>query len=203
LLTQFEGKPGPHRIYRTSYKAFTMGGLVRETEVVEDSTSALVTTLKEGADFGPDEALQTFSVLFWGQRLNPFPDVDVVPIGTIGPKVPPGLTGDQYIRTFGRIPSFITWNPARVRYPNAAWPDGVFFKVMDEDAEMGSVMQLLRLQPGTSMPRWANTGATHFLVLQGAVDLNVPGQDIVHVGPMQYAFLPPGLAVEVANPRVR
>ncbi|MBK9166474.1 MAG: hypothetical protein IPM24_03300 [Bryobacterales bacterium] len=202
LVTQHEGLPGPHRIYRVDYKVLLIRGVVRETEVTEDSTAALATTLKRGANFGPDVALDTFQVLFWGPKAHPFPDVDLVPIGTIGPEVPPGLTGDEWIRTFGRVPSAIPWIPARRKFPGAGWPDGVDFKLIDRDDALGSTQQLVRLRRGARTPLIRIPGATHVYVLQGSVQFSAPGAETRAVGQQQYVFVPPDLAWGLSNPRV-
>ncbi|MBK9170597.1 MAG: hypothetical protein IPM24_24475 [Bryobacterales bacterium] len=201
LVTQFEGLPGPHRIFLVSYKTFIINGLVRETEFENvDYTAGALTTLKKDVNFGPDLALDTLEVLFWGND-SKFPAVEMVPLGVSGPAVPPGITGDELIFNLGRVPFFIPWKNMRRLEPGAGWGDGIDLKLVERDIEEGSTIHLLRLRPGARTPNFRIDGATHFFVLQGELRLTVPGAGEFVMPPKHYAFIPPGLAVQGANLR--
>ena len=191
------------RSFHRSYKTFITKGLVRETEGFTDFTEATGTTLAQGIDFGPDQGLEELNVLFWSNNSSNFPDFHIAAEGETGPNVPAGLTGNQYTTAIGYIPSFIPWDPLRRRYPTAGWPDGIEVKTMERDDTLGSTLQLVRLRAGASIPTFRINGATHFFVVQGSITLDVPGIGIVAMKAGEYAFLPFGMALAAANPRIR
>ena len=201
LVTQTEGLPGLHRLFLTTYKTFVIKGLVRETETGDDYPPGTGTTLKQGVDFGPDLALDTLQVLFWA-RTSTFPLVLPTPIGETGPAVPPGLTGDQYIKSLGFVPLFIPWENLRRVDPAGKWPEGVDRKLLDQDASVGSTIRLVRIRPGKTTPLFRIPAATHVFVLQGAVNLAVPGAGQFAMPQNRYAFLPPGLVFSLSNPKM-
>jgi quercetin dioxygenase-like cupin family protein len=200
VMTQYEGLPGPHRLFLVSFKTFIIRGFVRDTETDVDFPSASGTTLKDGANFGPDLALDDLQVLFWSRGLGPgWPPVQVTPIGQHGPAVPPGMTGNDYITSLGYVPLFVPWENMRRKYPTGGWSEGVDVKLLDRDDGLNSTVQLFRLRPGRRTPTFQIPAATHVYVLQGSVTLQVPGAGEFALVPNHYAFLPPGLTVRLLN----
>ena len=200
LVTQREGLPGPHRQFLTTYKTFIIKGVVRETETGDDYVAASGTTLKQGADFGPDLALDTLQVLFWATT-STFPLVVPTPLGQTGPSVPPGMTGDEYIKSLGFVPLFIPWENMRRLDPEGKWPEGVDRKIMDQDDSVGSTIGEVRVRPGKTTPLFRIPASTHVFVLQGEVRLSVPGAGEFTMPQNHYAFLPPGLSFSLSNPK--
>ena len=203
LITQYEGPAGPHRIFSYSLKTFITEGIVRETALTPpiDYTGASFTTLGKNIDFGPDAAIDTLKVLFWGPS-NVFPNAVPVPQNVSGSAVPPGLTGDDVVLAAGVVPFFVPWQNMSRKFPGAGWMQGVDLKLIDSDNTVGDTINLMRLRPGTHTPVFQNSGATHLWVLQGTVTLNVPGSGTYVMPPGQYAYLPQALAVTLTNNRV-
>ncbi|MBM3740039.1 MAG: hypothetical protein FJW39_30145 [Acidobacteria bacterium] len=201
LVTQSAPDTGFHREFLVSYKTFITAGIVRELEFDNfDYTASSLTTLQKGVNFGPDQALITLKVLFWA-RDSKFPAVHELPLGTQGPAVPPGKTGEEVILGLGKVPFFIPWTPRR--RAAAGWPDGIDLKMVEQDPVEGSTIQLLRLRVGAATPPVRITGATHLYVLQGDAEFTAPGKGTFQLKPNHYAFLPRGATWRIGNPRVR
>lgn len=200
LLTHREGPPGPHRVFLQTYKTFVIQGFVREVGTTFDGFAASYAPLGEGVDYGPDKALEDLVVLFWAAN-SEFPLVQVIPPGTTGPNVPPGMTGTEYVFSQGRIVPFLPWHPLRRLYPEQRWMEGIFLQAIDHDPVEGSTIALLRFRPGKSTPPVRIDGNTHVFVLEGQILLAPLGGEPLRLESNQYAFVPGGLNFQLVNPK--
>jgi mannose-6-phosphate isomerase-like protein (cupin superfamily) len=100
------------------------------------------------------------------------------------------------------LPPFVPWTPARLKYPNAGWQDGIDYKLVEADPVNGNVTSQLRLKPGKRTPNIRIRGNTHFYVLAGSVTLapSGGGRPVV-LSPNTYVYIPDGYAFTLANPR--
>ncbi len=200
LLTHREGPPGPHRVFLETYKTFVIQGFVREVGSNTDGFAASYAPLGEGVDYGPDKALEKLIVLFWASNSD-FPLVQQIPPGETGPKVPPGMTGTEYVFSQGKVIPFLPWHPLRRLYPGSRWPSGIFLKTVDVDPEEGSTLTLLRFEPGTRTPPIRISGNTHVFVLEGRIRIEPAGSGPIRLETDQYVFIPGGLRFRIINPK--
>jgi hypothetical protein len=205
LVTQFEGREGAKRVFLATGKALILKGLLREftpgrPEATIDFAGAGFTTFPRDVDIGPNLALDELEVLLWTN--DPvFPIFERVDPDFVGPAVPPGMTGTEYVTELASAPLFVAWEKMRNLYPGRRWQDGIDLKVIDEDPAMGATFRLLRLRPGRATPSFQIDGNTHLFVLEGSVDIQPAGGSVVTVGHKRYAFLERTLPVRLSNPR--
>ncbi len=164
------------------------------------ANSATFITFPPLIDVQGDISLENSRIIFWVPMRWPF----LMPTDTQGPAVPPGMTGiELLLRTPGliKILSLLPWvNLWRV-YPQGGWPNGVDWKVLDEDPLAGDTIRLVRIRSGRSTPLFRTAGHTHFFVLQGSVQMIPAGSSPVTLNQNYYAFLPENFAVTLANPK--
>lgn len=200
LVLQEEGPPGPNRYFLKTYKIFVIDGWIRVTGANVDFGAGVFATLKEGVDFQRDKAIDKVKSLYWA-ALNAFPATQGIPEGVPGPAVPPGRRGLEIIVDTAQVPAFIPWNAIAKSTGNSRWTDGIDHKIIEVDRAEGTTQQFIRLRPGRTTPTFRISGATHVWGLHGAANLLVNGRPAQRVGESQYAFLPPGTTLRIANPR--
>jgi len=206
MITQIENEPTPRALFTAKGKEFTLKGLLRDDNVGSNPPRPLdflpggFAPFTPGVAVGPDRALQEVAVLLWrpNSTLAPFRQV---PIDFVGPAVPPGLTGPEFEIGLGVAPFFLPWTPIVKKYPNAGWREGVDLKFIEEDPELRSTIQLIRLRPGKSTPLFTIPGATHMFVLEGQVDITPAGGTPSTLKQNWYAFVPNGFAISLSNPK--
>jgi len=85
--------------------------------------------------------------------------------------------------------------------PERRLAEGVDLKFIEEDPELRSTIQLIRLRPGKSTPLFTIPGATHMFVLEGQVDITPAGGTPSTLKQNWYAFVPNGFAISLSNPK--
>lgn len=98
------------------------------------------------------------------------------------------------------LPNLTPWTNMWRVYPNQGWPSGVFIKIMEKDPVAGNTARLVRIGPGRRTPTFRIPGHTHLFVLQGGAQVTLPGGTTVALKKYDYAYVPAGFALSIANP---
>jgi hypothetical protein len=119
----------------------------------------------------------------------------------LSPLDPPGLIGSQYVLTLGSFDTLIPWVGWYLTYPNAGWPEGIDARLIESDSALGVTVRMIRLRPGKVTPTFTIKANTHLAVLSGSVQLTpAGGGKPLTLTQYQYAFIPNGYAISLANP---
>ena len=203
MITQIEIEPTPRAEFTAKGKEFTLRGILRDDNVggkeKVDFIAGGFAPFTPGVTVGPDAALEEVAVLLWRPDIS-VPPFREVPLDYIGPAVPKGQTGPEFELSLGKLPLFIAWNEMRKKFPGVGWPAGIDIKLIEEDREIPSTIQLLRLRPGKKTPAFTLPARTHFFVLQGSVDIASLNSPAASMGQFWHAYLPAGHAITLSNP---
>lgn len=205
LLTNLEGAPTIHHYYLITFKLFTLQGIRREYgdagEAIMDVPPNVYASFFAGQDIGPNEALEKEQALVWTST-PVFPPFVPTPRGEHGETNGPNETGTQMLLNSATFPVEVPWAPLYTKYPSAGWPDGLDIKFIEKDTTMGSIAQMIRVHAGTTTPNFTIDGATHLFIVQGNVNINVPGGATKAFPYFNYAFIPQGMSFSISNPLV-
>lgn len=204
LLTNLVGAPTVHHYYLVTFKLFTMKGVRREYgdpgEAIMDVPPNVYASFFAGQDIGPNEALEEEQALVWTSKPS-FPPFVPTPRGYHGELNGPNISGTQMLLDSATFPVEVPWTPLYSKYSNAGWVDGFDIKFLEKDTTMGSVAQMLRVHVGTNTQTFKIDGATHLFIVQGSVNINIPGGQTTPFPNFNYAFIPNGMTFSISNPR--
>lgn len=203
LVTQAEKVVSPREEFLGKAKEFTLKGILRDDNPGGrgklDLQAGAFIGLDGGIAAGPNLALAEVSLLLWRPDATT-PPYRQVPLEYVGPRVPPGLTGAEYLVFFSKLPLFVLWGEMRKKYPGAGWPAGVDFRLIEEDASLQSTVQVIRIRAGRRTPPFRIGARTHVFVLQGSVDIAPVDGNPTHMETNWHAYLPAGFNVVLSNP---
>jgi hypothetical protein len=203
LIVQKENIMSPHQQAQDYAKVLIIHGMLRlfpGDKPPIDAAAGFFAPFPATVDFGPNEALFEEWVLLWTPAPF-FPVVRKVDPDYASPVDPPGLTGVEYVYSLGTFTPLAPWKSLANRYPGDGWQDGIDLKLVEEDTNLGTTIQFLRMRPGRKTPPFRIPANTHLTVLSGSVELT-PLNGITWVmKPFQYAFLPNSYAITLANPK--
>jgi hypothetical protein len=165
-----------------------------------DLTAGLYAPFPQGVDFGP-EIPQVEAHSFLWTPSSVFPLLQPADPSYLSPLDPPGLVGSQYVLTLGSFDTLIPWVGWYLTYPNVGWPEGIDARLIESDSTLGVTVRMIRLRPGKVTPTFTIKANTHLAVLSGSVQIApAGGAKPVTLTQYQYAFIPNGYAVSLANP---
>ncbi len=196
IVTQHNTFAGPAKLFI----AQGMDRLVIPNKAPIDLTAGLYAPFPQGVDFGPEVPdLEAHSFLWTPSSV--FPLLQPADPSYLSPLDPPGLTGSEYVLTLGTFDALVPWVGFYQKYPNAGWPQGIDTRVLDADTTLGATVQMIRLRPGKQTPTFKISANTHLAVLSGSVQITPSGGgSTVTLTQNQYAFIPNGFAISLANP---
>jgi hypothetical protein len=203
-IIQKEGIVTPHNIFLGPAKLLIAEGmdrlLIPSQENPTDLTAGLYAPFPQGVDFGPEVPEVEAHSFLWTPA-SVFPLLQLVDPSYRSPLDPPDKDGSQYVLSLGTFDALVQWIGWNVTYPNAGWPWGIDARTIETDSQLGATIRMLRLRPGKKTPTFKISGNTHLAVLSGSVQI-VPsgGGQPVTLTKNQYAFIPNGYAVSLANP---
>lgn len=202
MITQIEYEPTPRAEFTAKGKEFTLRGILRDDNVGGkekiDFIAGGFAPFTPGVTVGPDVGLNEVAVILWRHDISG-PPFRQVPLSYVGPAVPPGQTGPEFSLSLGKVPLFIPWTEARTKYPGQNWPQGVDLKLIEEDREIPSYIQLIRIRPGRRTPLFRIPARTHYFVLQGAVDIASAGGTPARMTRDFHAYVPAGHIIQMTN----
>lgn len=203
-IIQKEGIVTQHNTFAGPAKLFIAEGMDRlliptQTDP-SDLTAGLFAPFPQGIDFGPEvPEVEAHSFLWTPSPV--FPLLQPADPSYHSPLDPPGKDGSQYVLSIGTFDALVQWIGWNVTYPNAGWPWGIDARTIDTDAALGSTVRMIRLRPGKKTPTFKIAANTHLAVLSGSVQIIPPnGGTPITLTKSQYAFIPNGYAVALANP---
>jgi hypothetical protein len=202
FIVQREGIVTEHNIFQGPAKLMIIEGLDRllipDKEPI-DLTAGLFAPFPEGIDFGPELPIVEANSFMWTPSPI-FPLLKLVDSAYKSPITPADITGSEYVLQLGQFGALIPWVGLNKTYPGAGWPQGIDTRLIERDVALGSTVRMIRLRPGRQTPPFVIRANTHLAVLQGSVQIRpVNGAPIV-LKPKQYAFVPNGFAITLANP---
>ncbi|MBI3895864.1 MAG: hypothetical protein HY313_08010 [Acidobacteria bacterium] len=198
FVTDPEAAIGLHRVFLKTTKVFVVHGS-------DNTFGSFVTSFPTYASFPGDLdvegeiVLEDLQFLAWTPMKWPILAV----VDKRGPIGDPNVSGLEWF--FGnavgiKVPFLVPWTPLR-RSSGAGWQQGIDLKMLDTDPSVGITARLLRLRPGRRTPILRMGGHTHLFVLQGQMELLPAGSGAVPLVRNDYAFLPPGYAFRLSNPK--
>ena len=203
MVEQLEDIVTQHNIFLAPGKVFIAEGIDRlliPEKAPVDLTAGLFAPFPEGVDFGPEVPIFEAHSFVWTP--SPFfPLIEPIDPSYTSPIVPPGLTGSEYVLTLGQFLGIIPWESLRRLYPGAGWVDGIDMKMVEEDAELGSTVRVMRLRAGRKTPPFRVDANTHIAVLSGRVQIAPINGSPASLDRFHYAFVPSGFAITLMNPK--
>jgi mannose-6-phosphate isomerase-like protein (cupin superfamily) len=199
MSTDDENSIGKHRIFLVPTKLFFTLGVINPLGNLNGNVNTFI-AIPRGLDVTEDLALETIQFLTWAPTKWPF----IAPTDVRGPVGPPELPGWLFlflIPNAVKVPSLIPWTGLQALYPTGGWPEGIDSKLLEIDPGSGSTTRMLRLRPGKQTPSFRIPGHTHFYILQGGATITPVGGSTFTMKQNDYAFLPEGFTVTVANPQ--
>jgi hypothetical protein len=203
FIRQLEDIVIQHNVWLGPAKVLVVEGLDRlllPDQDPVDLTAGLYAPFPEGVDFGPELPVFQAHSFLWTPSLTA-PLIAPAEPGYVGPMVPPGMTGSEYVLELGQFMGIIPWASLKRAFPSAGWQEGIDIKMIEEDVELGSTARLLRIRQGRRTPTFRIPANTHIAVLSGSVILQPSDGMPVQLDRFQYAFVPPNLAITLSNPR--
>lgn len=204
MITQSENSVAPRAEFITRSKTLTLRGLLRDENLGGrgplDVIPGNFATFTPGITVGPDLALAELTLVLWRPDANVLPYREV-PNDYVGPAVPRGSTGPEFLVNNSKVPLFIRWEEMRKVHPTGGWPSGIDLKLLENDPSIPSTVKLLRLRAGKRMPAFSLPARTHLFVLQGNVDIAAPGATPTRMGQYWHAYLPANMIVNLSNPK--
>ena len=163
-----------------------------------DLTAGLFAPFPQGVDFGPELPMMEANSFMWTPS-PVFPLLRPADPSFISSLTPPGFTGSEYVLQLGQFVALIPWIGLNQIY-GAGWPQGIDQRLIEQDNSLGSTVRMIRLRPGRQTPTFVIRANTHLAVLQGSIDI-VPANGTARtLTAKQYAFIPNGFAISLANP---
>jgi hypothetical protein len=199
MSTDDENSIGKHRLFLNNTKLFFTLGVINPLLNLNGNVNPY-SALPQGLDVTEDLALETIQFLTWAPKSWPF----IVPTDQRGSVGPPDLPGWLYlflIPNAVQVPSLIPWTSMQQLYPGADWREGIDSKLLEIDPTVGSTARMIRLRPGLQTPSFRTPGHTHLYILQGGATITPAGGATFAMKQNDYAFLPEGFTVTLANPQ--
>ncbi|MEO7651333.1 MAG: hypothetical protein ABIZ80_12785 [Bryobacteraceae bacterium] len=164
-----------------------------------DLTAGLYAPFPVGTDFGPELPILEANSFLW-TPVPFFPLIAKRPDGFIGPGNPSGKTGSEFVLDIGSFLGIIRWQALEFLY-GPSWAQGIDFRMIERDTQLGSSARVLRLRPGRTTPPFVIRANTHLAVLSGRVNITPAGGQSRTLTAKQYAFVPNGLSIILSNPK--
>ncbi len=164
-----------------------------------DLTAGLYAPFPQGVDFGPEVPEVEAHSFLWTPA-SVFPLLQPADPGYRSPLDPPGKDGSQYVLSLGTFDALVQWIGWNVTYPNVGWPWGIDSRLIETDAVLGATVRMVRLRPGKKTPTFRIAANTHIAVLSGSVQITPANGKAITLKANQYAFVPNGFAISLANP---
>ena len=203
MVKQLEDIVTQHNVFLGPGKVLIAEGIDRlliPEKAPVDLTAGLFAPFPEGVDFGPEVPIFEAHSFLWTP--SPFfPLIEPADPSYTSPIVPPGLTGSEYVLTLGQFLGIIPWESLRRVYPGVGWVDGIDMKRVEEDAEFGSTVRVLRLRAGRKTPPFRIDANTHIVVLSGSAQIGPINESPTTLQKFHYAFVPSGFAITISNPK--
>ena len=205
LITNLEGIISRRQENLITTKHLYLGGLLRHANTGSVSTKPLDVTgglyvpFYPGLTQGPDVALEQPQFLLWSPSSTtpPFRAVADDAPSAFGPA---GLTGVELEAFSGAAAFFVPWNPLKKFYPQQSFPQGVDFKLLDDDTTLGNRAGMIRFRPGRTSGQFTFTTSTHLFVLEGAGVVQSAGAAATAIPRGFYMFVPAGYSISISNP---
>jgi hypothetical protein len=165
-----------------------------------DLVAGLYAPFPQGTDFGPELPIIEANSFLWTPAPF-FPLLAPRPAGFIGPANRTGKTGSEYVLDLGTFVALLHWFEFRDLY-GTAWQRGIHEQLIEADPALGSTAKLIRLREGRKTPPFIIRANTHLAVLSGSVQIIPASGPAVTLTKDQYAFVPNGYSIVLANPSV-
>jgi hypothetical protein len=198
MNTDDENSVGAHRIFLIPTKLFFVAGVINPLGNLNGNANTYI-SIPQGLDVTSDLSLETLQFLTWSPKNWPFIAM-TTQRGQVGPPDIPGWLYLFQIPNAVQVPSLIPWTGLQSLYPAGGWPEGIDSKLLEVDSTAGSTTRMLRLRPGKQTPPFRIPGHTHLYVLQGGATITPVGGSALAMKQNDYAFLPEGFTVRLANP---
>ena len=201
FIVQREGILTQHNTFAGPAKLMIIQGLDRlviPNKEPVDLTAGLFAPFPQGIDFGPELPIMEANSFMWTPS-PVFPLLRPADPSFISSLTPPGITGSEYVLQLGQFVALIPWLSLRDVY-GPGWPQGVDQRLIEQDNSLGSTVRMIRLRPGRQTPSFVIRANTHLAVLQGSVTIRPAGGTPRVLTAKQYAFIPNGFAISLANP---
>ncbi len=156
------------------------------------------TPFPQGVDFGPELPIMEANSFMWTPS-PVFPLLQPADPSFISSLTPAGITGSEYVLQLGQFVALIPWIGLDQIY-GSGWPQGVDQRLIEQDNALGSTVRMIRLRPGRQTPPFVIRANTHLAVLQGSVQIRPTNGPARTLTAKQYAFIPNGFAISLANP---
>jgi hypothetical protein len=203
FIIQKEGIVTQHNTFAGSAKLLIAEGMDRlliPNKAPVDLTAGLYAPFPLGVDFGPELPQIEAHSFLWTPSAT-FPLLQPADPSYLSPLDPPGLTGSEYVLQLGSFDALTAWVGWFQTYPNVGWPEGIDARLIDSDPAVGATVRQIRLRPGKVTPTFTINANTHLAVLSGSVQIRPSGGGApVTMTKFQYAFIPNGFAISLANP---
>jgi len=200
MNTDDENSVGAHRIFLVPTKLFFVAGVINPLGNLVGNANTYI-SIPQDLDVTSDLSLETLQFLTWSPKNWPF----IAMTSQRGPVGPPDIPGWLYLFEIPNavaVPSLIPWTSVQALYPSGAWEDGFDTKLLEVDSSAGNTTRMLRLRPGAKTPTFRIPGHTHLYVLQGSATITPVGGSALAMKQNDYAFLPEGFTVSLANPQL-
>jgi hypothetical protein len=202
FIIQKEGILTEHNQFQGPAKLMIIQGLDRlliPNKEPIDLTAGLFAPFPNGVDFGPELPIVEANSFLWTPSPI-FPLLKKMDPSFVSPITPAGFTGSEYVLQLGLFGALVRWIGLNQIYPDAGWPQGIDQRLIDVDQALGSTVRMIRLRPGRQTPPFLIRANTHIAVLQGSVQVKPVNGAAVTLKAKQYAYVPNGFAVTLANP---
>lgn len=199
MSTDDENSIGKHRMFLNNTKLFFTLGVINPLLNLNGNVNTYI-ALPKGLDVTDDLALETIQFLTWAPASWPF-IVLTDQRGSVGPPDIPGWLYLFLIPNAVQVPSLIPWTSMQQLYPSGNWHEGIDSKLLEVDSTVGSTARMIRLRPGLQTPSFRIPGHTHLYILQGGATITPVGGAAFTMKQNDYAFLPEGFTVTLANPQ--
>lgn len=203
MIVQKEGIQSDHQQFQEDTRALIISGLLRLLPPGRDPIDApagFYSTFPKFVDFGPNVPLLEELSFLW----TPFPGFPVIrraPDGFVGPNVPAGQIGIDYVVDLGKFVALQAWTSLRSVYPDQGWQDGIDQKLIEKNAALGITVREIRIRGGRQTPTFRLNANTHIAVLQGSVNIAPAGGNPTTLTQFQYSFVPNNYAITLSNPK--
>jgi hypothetical protein len=201
FILQREGIFTQHNTFAGPAKLMIIQGLDRlvipDKDPV-DLTAGLFAPFPQGVDFGPELPIMEANSFMWTPS-PVFPLLQPADPSFISSLTPAGITGSEYVLQLGQFVALIPWIGLDQIY-GSGWPQGVDQRLIEQDNALGSTVRMIRLRPGRQTPPFVIRANTHLAVLQGSVQIRPTNGPARTLTAKQYAFIPNGFAISLANP---
>jgi hypothetical protein len=201
FILQKEGILTQHNTFAGAAKLMIIQGLDRlviPNKDPVDLTAGLFAPFPQGIDFGPELPIMEANSFMWTPS-PVFPLLQPADPAYTSPLTPQGITGSEYVLQLGQFVALIPWIELSDIY-GSGWAQGIDQRLIEVDNALGSMVRMIRLRPGRQTPPFVIRANTHIAVLQGGITIRPANGTPVSLTAKQYAFIPNGFAISLANP---